>query len=187
MRMARHCNLFIVISALALLAGCGIRSGLPIGDAGVDAAPEAIDEGDEGAAGSAGSESSTEPEVLCGNGIIDDKEQCDGDNLEGETCLSLGEGEGQLNCGPACLFDVSMCAPLWPGSGGYGTVPPAPVAPLPFDAGTGDAGGTINNIIRGFPDAGTADGGAAGGGLFGGGNFPGGRAQGGGNTGAQGG
>jgi hypothetical protein len=177
---ARYSNLFLLFSALALCFGCGIRSGLPVSDAGIDAAAE---EGDASGEGAAGSEAPPD-ELLCGNGVIDSpKEQCDGDDLGGATCFSLGEGEeGVLRCGPACLFDVSMCAPRWPTPvpGGYGTGPVAPV--VPFDGGTGDAGNARNNIINRFLDAGTTDGGAAGGGLFGGGT-QGGRNQGGGTSG----
>lgn len=177
---ARYSNLLLLFSALALCFGCGIRSGLPVGDAGIDAAAE---EGDASAEGVAGSEAPPD-ELLCGNGVIDSpKEQCDGDDLGGETCLSLGEGDGELSCGPACLFDVSMCAPRWPtpGPGGYGAGPVAPVAP--FNPGTMDAGGNpFGGLFGGSLDAGTADGGQAGGGLFGGGNRGGGN-QGGGNQG----
>ncbi len=190
MRLARHSNLLLtVLSLLALCYGCGIRSGLFVGDAGVDSG---ADEG-EGEAGSGGSNGdAAAPELLCGNGVIDEREQCDGDNLGNETCLTLGEGDGELRCGPACLFDVSMCAPRYPmptNPGGYGDGTAAPVAPpafpFPFDGGTGDAGGALNDLINSFLDGGTIDGGQAGGGLFGG-TFGGGN-QGGGNTGAQGG
>ena len=44
----------------------------------------------------------------CGNGDLDDGEQCDGDQLRGETCSSLGEASGMLAC-RNCAFDTSMC------------------------------------------------------------------------------
>ncbi len=47
----------------------------------------------------------------CGDGIIQGihKEDCDGDNLAGVTCASLGLGGGTLRCNPYCRYDVSMC------------------------------------------------------------------------------
>lgn len=52
----------------------------------------------------------------CGNGDIDAGEQCDGANLQGFDCGSLGLGGGTLACDPVmCTFDTSMC------TGGGGT------------------------------------------------------------------
>ncbi len=63
-----------------------------------------------GTGGSAGSTPAIEPDATCGNGIIEAGEQCDGANLGGETCATLGEGEGTLACDSVmCEFDVSMC------------------------------------------------------------------------------
>lgn len=46
----------------------------------------------------------------CGNGKIDPNEQCDGANLNGFTCESLGNAGGTLACDPVtCTFDTSMC------------------------------------------------------------------------------
>lgn len=47
--------------------------------------------------------------LLCGNGIIDPGEQCDGGNLGGQTCQSLGFGGGTLGCTNTCLFDTNSC------------------------------------------------------------------------------
>jgi hypothetical protein len=48
----------------------------------------------------------------CGNGIIDAGEQCDGADLQGFDCPSLGLGGGVLGCDPiTCTFDTSMCMP----------------------------------------------------------------------------
>ena len=52
----------------------------------------------------------TVPGHLCGNGVLDRLEQCDGTNLFGRTCLTLGFPGGELKCGPDCIFDVSGCA-----------------------------------------------------------------------------
>jgi hypothetical protein len=46
---------------------------------------------------------------LCGNGRLDPGEQCDGTDLFGRTCLTLGFDGGELGCRPDCLFDISRC------------------------------------------------------------------------------
>ncbi|MEM9455720.1 MAG: proprotein convertase P-domain-containing protein [Myxococcota bacterium] len=47
----------------------------------------------------------------CGNGQLDEGEDCDGDELDGQDCESLGKGfdGGDLACGDDCTFDTSMC------------------------------------------------------------------------------
>ena len=60
------------------------------------------------------------PVTLCGNGIIDEGEQCDGSNLGSETCTNLGEGDGVLMCSASCAYDTSMCTQTQPAPGGYG-------------------------------------------------------------------
>jgi subtilisin-like proprotein convertase family protein len=48
----------------------------------------------------------------CGDGNITADEQCEGLNLQGETCESLGLGAGTLACDTStCLFDASGCEP----------------------------------------------------------------------------
>jgi cysteine-rich repeat protein len=46
---------------------------------------------------------------LCGNGVVESREQCDGDNLEGATCQSLELGDGELACTADCTFDTTDC------------------------------------------------------------------------------
>jgi len=49
---------------------------------------------------------------VCGDGMINPNEQCDGANLNGFDCMSLGAGGGTLACDPmSCTFDTSMCEP----------------------------------------------------------------------------
>ena len=51
--------------------------------------------------------------AVCGNGIIEFGEMCDGSNLDGETCSSQGYPGGDLACSGDCAaFDVSGCDPL---------------------------------------------------------------------------
>jgi len=45
----------------------------------------------------------------CGNGRLDPGEQCDGTNLFGRDCATLGFTGGTLACRPDCLFDTSHC------------------------------------------------------------------------------
>ncbi len=47
----------------------------------------------------------------CGDGIIQvpHGEDCEGENLAGDTCTTLGLGGGVLTCSPTCRFDVSAC------------------------------------------------------------------------------
>ena len=47
--------------------------------------------------------------TICGNGRIDPGEQCDGDNLQGFTCIDLGIAGGTLGCTSECTYDTSMC------------------------------------------------------------------------------
>jgi len=46
---------------------------------------------------------------VCGNGIIETGEDCDGGNLGGATCQSLGFTGGTLSCNASCQFDTSAC------------------------------------------------------------------------------
>ena len=50
---------------------------------------------------------STTPDV-CGDGFISGGEQCEGNNLAGESCVSLGYDSGTLRCS-GCTFNVSSC------------------------------------------------------------------------------
>ncbi len=50
------------------------------------------------------------PEVVCGDGLVYGDEQCDGDNLMGQTCASIGLVSGVLTCGANCRFDTTGCS-----------------------------------------------------------------------------
>ncbi|MBD3247340.1 hypothetical protein GF378_01840, partial [Candidatus Pacearchaeota archaeon] len=47
--------------------------------------------------------------AVCGNGIVEAGEQCDGTNLSGETCISRGFDGGTLSCSASCTFVTSSC------------------------------------------------------------------------------
>ena len=62
---------------------------------------------------------------ICGNGIIESGEQCDGSNLAGQTCTGLGYAGGTLSCKVDCTFNASQCtAAPPPGGGGGAYIPP---------------------------------------------------------------
>jgi hypothetical protein len=52
------------------------------------------------------------PEPTCGDGLIDSGEDCDGSNLNGQTCLSQGFNSGTLSCNSNCTFNISACVNL---------------------------------------------------------------------------
>jgi hypothetical protein len=55
----------------------------------------------------------------CGNGVIDDGEQCDGGNLGGFDCVDLGYSGGTLGCDPiTCTYDASACTTDMDGGSG---------------------------------------------------------------------
>jgi hypothetical protein len=61
----------------------------------------------------------------CGNNIKEPAEECDGIDLFGATCISLGYSSGTLACNPNCTYNTSNCitAPPPSGGGGGGSVP----------------------------------------------------------------
>ena len=53
--------------------------------------------------------SSEPPPDLCGNGLLDGAEECDGSNLSGQTCTTQGYSSGDLTCSDTCTLDTSGC------------------------------------------------------------------------------
>jgi|GEM_PF-4403642 len=54
------------------------------------------------------------PPIVCGNGITEAGEDCDGADLDGSSCGSLGFDVGVLICNADCTLDTSDCAMLPP-------------------------------------------------------------------------
>lgn len=52
--------------------------------------------------------STSAPAQQCGDGVIEGTEECEGADLNGETCMSFGFNGGTLICS-ACLFDKTNC------------------------------------------------------------------------------
>lgn len=50
----------------------------------------------------------------CGNGIIENNEECDIFLPEGNDCTNFGYESGTLKCHPSCRFDISQCEGLCP-------------------------------------------------------------------------
>lgn len=50
--------------------------------------------------------------AACGNGLRETGEPCDGADLGGATCESLGYASGTLSCEPSCLLDFSQCVAM---------------------------------------------------------------------------
>jgi cysteine-rich repeat protein len=48
--------------------------------------------------------------AVCGNTVAEGSEQCDGTDLRGATCASLGLGSGTLVCRSDCTYDASGCS-----------------------------------------------------------------------------
>jgi hypothetical protein len=71
--------------------------------------------------------------LSCGNGVVDPGEQCDGANLNNQTCASFGYTGGTLLCNSDCTLNLSQCYTTPPppggggGGGGGGVVPPSSV------------------------------------------------------------
>ncbi|MFC1482417.1 DUF4215 domain-containing protein, partial [Myxococcota bacterium] len=69
----------------------------------------------------------TSETAVCGNGIAEANEVCDGSDLRGQDCLDLGHQSGELACQEDCLaFDVSGCWTVQPICGN-GVVEPGEV------------------------------------------------------------
>jgi hypothetical protein len=59
--------------------------------------------------------------TVCGNGVIETGEVCDGSNVGEETCVSQGYDSGTLACSSDCTsFNTSGCTTTPPPSGGGG-------------------------------------------------------------------
>ncbi len=103
--------------AMLLLAGCAKGAADPIDTEGSATVPSTGTDANGVTAGEA---------ATCGNGVIDVGEDCEGIDLGGKSCQSLGFTDGMLLCdAETCTLDTQMCfsmAPqtMDPGGGGTG-------------------------------------------------------------------
>ncbi|MBV1859653.1 MAG: lamin tail domain-containing protein [Nannocystaceae bacterium] len=76
-----------------------------------DSAADGTDSGDGTGTETADGTDDGPVELDCGNGAIDEHEECDGDMLDGATCGSVhtAYSGGTLECGASCTFDASGC------------------------------------------------------------------------------
>jgi hypothetical protein len=56
----------------------------------------------------------------CGDNVIGVGEQCDGSNMDGQSCTSRGFTGGSLSCTASCIFNTSACTTGSSGGGGGG-------------------------------------------------------------------
>lgn len=170
--MSRLC----AFAVLLLLPACGEPSTAEPGDetatgtAGTDEAGTDTETDTQGE-GEGEGEGETGGGASCGNGIIEEDELCDGDNLGNEDCMSLGFAGGELSCSDNCNFDATACTSSVCGNGtaerdedcdgtdfgrvncvdlGFGPGLPMCTAECTFDTsscptlGEGDSCGTLN-------------------------------------------
>lgn len=89
-------------------------------DAGSDDETSSSDEGTTAGETDDGTSSSgdgTDTGPVCGNGIAESGEDCDGEDLESETCVGLGWAAGELGCTKSCVYDTSACTDSTCGNG----------------------------------------------------------------------
>jgi len=51
--------------------------------------------------------------VACGNGIVEDGEDCDFGALGAGRCEDFGLRSGALTCAAGCTYDTALCKPAW--------------------------------------------------------------------------
>ena len=86
----------------------------------------------------------------CGNGVVDQSsEDCDGSDLDGATCASLGFSGGTLSCSSSCKYVTSACT----GSTNRTPTPiatptGAPATATPVTEPTATAGGPTATVVN---------------------------------------
>jgi hypothetical protein len=96
----------------AALLACGDSHRSPGVDAGAADAPAMVD------AAAPPIDAAVTPDapapdahaVVCGDGVVEHEEACDGEVLAGRTCLTQGFYEGTLRCTPSCTLDTTGCS-----------------------------------------------------------------------------
>ena len=81
---------------------------------------------------------------VCGNGVKESGEACDGADLGGQTCIGLGFGGGTLSCAANCTYDTSACTGAPPTTTTFTSVA-ADDGYILESTETSNAGGTANS------------------------------------------
>jgi len=77
-------------------------------------------------------------EAVCGDSVVQTSENCEGSDLNSQTCVSQGFSSGTLSCNTDCTFNTSQCV--------------AVVTPAVNNTSGGSAGGLIKRFFnRLFP------------------------------------
>lgn len=109
--------------AAGLLLACGSSRDALTADAGADAAPmiDAAPPPIDAAAPDAPAPDAPAPDahvVVCGDGLVEQEEACDGDVFAGRTCVTQGFYDGAFACTATCTLDTRGCS----GSCGDGVI-----------------------------------------------------------------
>ena len=113
----------VLFVLLMVPTGCSDDSGGGgVMDAGMDVAiPDASGQSDAAVGHDSSMEHDGSVEIdaasVCGNGLVEAEEECDGTDLGGKTCTDLGFDAGELRCSPECRLDESSCVVAPPGCG----------------------------------------------------------------------
>src|SRR5690349_4765154 len=78
----------------------------------------AADTSESSSEDSASESSSSEGGGTCGNDVVEPGEACDGDDLDGQDCVSQGFIAGALACSASCTFDYAACSNCGDGNQG---------------------------------------------------------------------
>lgn len=129
-RMRRRATQASATTILLVLAGCGRTLPVRPGDAEPTTHDASVPDGEASTGSDASmppppqmesgvSEGGPEPSDMrdagappvptCGNGTVETGEECDGMDLAGETCWSLGYDSGFLSCSSDCGYELDNC------------------------------------------------------------------------------
>jgi cysteine-rich repeat protein len=100
----KHFSLFVLCGLLTGLGACS--------EVGQELCSDNLDNDGNGAIDCGDAACINDPSCdRCGDGILDGAlgEDCDGQNLGGQSCQSLGFDEGTLACDAACQFNTTAC------------------------------------------------------------------------------
>jgi hypothetical protein len=106
-----------VLIMLGFVAGCrsttdGMADGTESGTGSETATGDSESAGESGddSTETEGGEEESSPGAVCGNGVLEPGELCDGDELGGQTCEDLGFVGGELSCSDQCTIDATGCS-----------------------------------------------------------------------------